>query len=98
MGGLKTRLLVSSPSGLLKDSAIAPPIRPCPSARGALMPKRQGFIIPIGQRPYDQTDIAQHPEDTWACLAPKLTIATCSLAGCFRCHMSFLDVDGAWLT
>ena len=24
---------------------------------------------------------------------PKLTIATCSLAGCFGCHMSFLDVD-----
>jgi NAD-reducing hydrogenase small subunit len=25
----------------------------------------------------------------------KLTIATCSLAGCFGCHMSFLDVDEA---
>lgn len=27
--------------------------------------------------------------------APKLRIATCSLAGCFGCHMSFLDVDEA---
>lgn len=26
---------------------------------------------------------------------PKLRIATCSLAGCFGCHMSFLDVDEA---
>jgi len=24
---------------------------------------------------------------------PKLKIATCSLAGCFGCHMSFLDID-----
>jgi NAD-reducing hydrogenase small subunit len=27
----------------------------------------------------------------------KLRIATCSLAGCFGCHMSFLDID-EWLT
>ena len=25
----------------------------------------------------------------------KLRIATCSLAGCFGCHMSFLDIDEA---
>ncbi len=25
--------------------------------------------------------------------APKLRVATCSLAGCFGCHMSFLDLD-----
>lgn len=24
---------------------------------------------------------------------PKLKLATCSLAGCFGCHMSFLDID-----
>lgn len=24
---------------------------------------------------------------------PKLTVATVSLAGCFGCHMSFLDID-----
>lgn len=24
---------------------------------------------------------------------PKLRVATCSLAGCFGCHMSFLDID-----
>lgn len=63
--GLKTELLVNSPSGLLKDSAVALTDRAmsiCPV--GALMPKRQGFVIPIGQRRYDHADIAQNPEDT----------------------------------
>lgn len=63
--GLKTELLVNSPSGQLKDSAIAATDRAmsiCPV--GALMPKRQGFVIPIGQRPYDHADIAQKPEDS----------------------------------
>ena len=26
-------------------------------------------------------------------MAPRLTLATCSLAGCFGCHMSLLDLD-----
>ena len=26
-------------------------------------------------------------------MAEKLTVATCSLAGCFGCHMSLLDID-----
>ncbi len=26
-------------------------------------------------------------------MAEKLKVATCSLAGCFGCHMSFLDID-----
>lgn len=26
-------------------------------------------------------------------MADKITVATCSLAGCFGCHMSFLDLD-----
>ncbi len=63
--GLKTELLINSPSGTLKDSAVAATDRAlsiCPT--GALMPKRQGFVIPIGQRHYDHADIAQRPEDT----------------------------------
>ena len=63
--GAHTTLLVNSPSGLLHDSDVAVTDRAvhiCPV--GALMPKRQGFVIPIGQRPYDAADIAQRPEDS----------------------------------
>jgi [NiFe] hydrogenase diaphorase moiety small subunit len=63
--GLKTELLINSPTGTLKDSAVAATDRAlsiCPT--GALMPKRQGFVIPIGQRHYDHTDIEQSPKDT----------------------------------
>lgn len=63
--GLKTELLINSPSGTLEDSAVSATDRAlsiCPT--GALMPKRQGFVIPIGQRHYDHGDIAQRPEDT----------------------------------
>ncbi|HYR24221.1 MAG TPA: 2Fe-2S iron-sulfur cluster-binding protein [Aquabacterium sp.] len=63
--GAHTTLLINSPSGQLHDSAVAVTDRAvhiCPV--GALMPKRQGFVIPIGQRPYDTADIAQRPEDS----------------------------------
>lgn len=63
--GANTTLLVNSPSGQLHDSDVAVTDRAvhiCPV--GALMPKRQGFVIPIGQRPYDAADIAQRPEDS----------------------------------
>ena len=63
--GAHTTLLVNSPSGQLHDSDVAVTDRAvhiCPV--GALMPKRQGFVIPIGQRPYDAADIAQRPKDS----------------------------------
>jgi len=63
--GAHTTLLVNSPSGQLHDSEVAVTDRAvhiCPV--GALMPKRQGFVIPIGQRPYDAADIAQRQEDS----------------------------------
>ena len=63
--GAHTTLLVNSPSGQLHDSDVAVTDRAvhiCPV--GALMPKRQGFVIPIGQRPYDAADIAQRQEDS----------------------------------
>jgi [NiFe] hydrogenase diaphorase moiety small subunit len=52
--GIGSHLLVNSPSGRLGDSAIAAADRAahiCPV--GALMPKRVGFAVPIGQRTYD---------------------------------------------
>jgi [NiFe] hydrogenase diaphorase moiety small subunit len=62
--GAKAELRINSVSGQLHDSAVAASDRAvaiCPT--GALLPKRQGFVIPIGQRHYDQADIAKQPED-----------------------------------
>lgn len=58
--GLATHLVVNSPSGLLGDSGLLASDRAahvCPV--GALIVKRQGFRIPIGERLYDRGDIAQ---------------------------------------
>ena len=63
--GLQTELIVNSPSGQLKDSAIAATDRAmsvCPV--GALMVKRVGFKTPIGQRPFDQAYIGEQPHET----------------------------------
>lgn len=52
--GLGARLVVNSPSGQLGDSAIAASdqaVAICPV--GALLPKRRGFAVPIGQRAFD---------------------------------------------
>jgi len=61
--GIQTHLLVNSPSGLLGDSAIAATDRAaniCPV--GAILPKRVGFVIPIGQRSFDVKPISEQLE------------------------------------
>jgi [NiFe] hydrogenase diaphorase moiety small subunit len=58
--GIGTHLLVNSPSGRLGDSDMAVSDRAahiCPV--GALMPKRVGFAVPIGQRTYDTPETEQ---------------------------------------
>jgi [NiFe] hydrogenase diaphorase moiety small subunit len=53
--GIGTHLLVNSASGLLADTDMALEDRAasiCPV--GVILPKRRGFVIPIGQRPYDE--------------------------------------------
>jgi [NiFe] hydrogenase diaphorase moiety small subunit len=63
--GAHTTLLINSESGLLKDTAIARDDRAvsvCPT--GALLPKREAFLVPIGRRRYDGADIHERPEDT----------------------------------
>ena len=63
--GIGAHLLVNSPSGLLGDSAIAASdhaAHVCPV--GALLPKRQGFAIPIGQRRFDLEPVSQSEEGT----------------------------------
>jgi [NiFe] hydrogenase diaphorase moiety small subunit len=55
--GIGTRLLINSESGQLGDSALAVTDRAahiCPV--GALLPKRVGFAVPMGQRTFDDTE------------------------------------------
>ena len=53
--GIGAHLVVDSESGRLADTAIAPGDRAasiCPV--GVILPKRRGFVIPIGERRYDE--------------------------------------------
>jgi [NiFe] hydrogenase diaphorase moiety small subunit len=62
--GIQTHLIVNSPSGQLTDSAISPSDRAasiCPV--GAILPKRRGFAIPIGQRRFDIKPVSQQAEE-----------------------------------
>ena len=58
--GINKRLIVNSPSGQLKDSDIAVDdcaVHICPT--GALLIKRTGYQVPIGQRIYDHKHISE---------------------------------------
>ena len=67
--GIRTHLIVNARSGLLGDTDFAltdKAAQVCPV--GAILRKRQGFAVPIGERPYDQAPIA---EAALACPAAK---------------------------
>ena len=58
--GITTQLLVNSASGQLVDTDMALSDRAagiCPV--GAILSKRQGFVIPIGQRRFDRQSISE---------------------------------------
>ncbi len=93
-------LAINSDSGMLSDSGLQvedAAASVCPV--GAIIKKRQGFRKPIGQRDYDERRVHHNkvrlPNLPKLEKAPgeKVSVATCSLAGCFGCHMSFLDID-----
>lgn len=53
--GIGAHVLVNSPSGRLADSTLAAgdfAARICPV--GAILPKRRGFVVPIGERRFDR--------------------------------------------
>lgn len=65
---------------------------------GAILPKGVGFKIPVGERKFDHKPIgweveAKHQRTKVKGASKKPKIATTSLAGCFGCHMSILDID-----
>jgi [NiFe] hydrogenase diaphorase moiety small subunit len=58
--GIDTRLIVNAASGQLGDTAFSADDKAahvCPV--GAILPKRQGFAVPIGARTYDAKPISQ---------------------------------------
>ena len=58
--GIGTHLVVNSDSGRLVDTTMALSDRAagiCPV--GVILPKRRGFVIPIGQRRYDEGSAAE---------------------------------------
>jgi len=58
--GITSHLLVNSDTGQLLGSTISPTDRAadiCPV--GAILPKRRGFVIPIGQRRFDSHPVSQ---------------------------------------
>jgi [NiFe] hydrogenase diaphorase moiety small subunit len=61
--GIGTHLIVNSPSGRLGDSSFATgdlAARVCPV--GAILPKRRGFAVPIGERTYDRAPVSAEPQ------------------------------------
>ena len=58
--GMRTRLVVNSESGLLKDTDITKDdraVHACPT--GAILPKHVAYRVPIGERLYDRRSIAE---------------------------------------
>lgn len=61
--GIATHLLVNSMSGRLADTTMTLQDRAasiCPV--GVILPKRRGFMIPIGERKYDEKSVAEQVE------------------------------------
>ena len=98
--GENKSLAINSDSGLLADSGLSvddSAAGVCPV--GALIRKREGFSKPIGKRDFDKGqgtgERVKAPPLPMLTKEPgeKVRLATVSLAGCFGCHMSFLDID-----
>ena len=70
--GVKTRLLVNSPSGELADTPMAlldRAMQVCPV--GVILPKRHGFEVPIGQRIFDRFPISEQIDHAAPVAEPK---------------------------
>jgi [NiFe] hydrogenase diaphorase moiety small subunit len=62
--GIGTHLIVNSDSGRLADTSMAltdHAMDVCPV--GVILPKRRGFVIPIGERRYDGKPVSMQPDE-----------------------------------
>jgi coenzyme F420-reducing hydrogenase gamma subunit/ferredoxin/aerobic-type carbon monoxide dehydrogenase small subunit (CoxS/CutS family) len=80
----------------LSEQQAEEAMRICPT--GAILVKGKSFGKPFGDRQFDfshknQTISLSHIKKLLRTNQKKKRIATASLAGCFGCHMSMLDVD-----
>ncbi|PSR08951.1 MAG: hypothetical protein DA408_14700 [Bacteroidetes bacterium] len=84
----------------LSDAETRQAAKICPT--GAILLRGKTLAEPFGNRTFDLHSVQssyQHPisEGPPATPRKKKTIATVSLAGCFGCHMSMLDIDTEFL-
>ena len=68
----------------------------CPT--GAILVRGKSIGKPFGERNFDQHSAQDNYAINWPSVSAskeknKKTVATVSLAGCFGCHMSLLDID-----
>jgi [NiFe] hydrogenase diaphorase moiety small subunit len=80
----------------LSEEQAEAAMRLCPT--GAILVRGKRLAKPFGERSFDSESEQEDYAIRWAPSggnAPKAkkTVATVSLAGCFGCHMSMLDID-----
>lgn len=78
----------------LTDQQARDAMHLCPT--GAIIVRGEIHARPFGDRQFDMRSMQQDyttEEPVLALPEEKKTIATVSLAGCFGCHMSLLDID-----
>ena len=78
----------------LSDEQAIRAMHICPT--GAIIVRGQSRARPFGMRRFDMESVRSReapPEPPLTLPETKKTIATVSLAGCFGCHMSLLDID-----
>jgi [NiFe] hydrogenase diaphorase moiety small subunit len=78
----------------LSDQQAVDAMHLCPT--GAIIVRGVEHARPFGKRRFDLQSVqAKAPAEEARVILPeeKKTIATISLAGCFGCHMSLLDID-----